>query len=364
MPHDLRPGRRPDGGLGKAGAVPARRVLVLLPALVATWLATAPAAAAAFGTIDGGGQRREHERITRTALACAGDAGARSACFEPRSADYLAGHDHAFGAVGAPDSDEMADPAAHCDGADFVTGDYPRTREAATGALRDCVTQMRTRFREAVDRAAGLLDDEGGLIADEVDLGTECSARERTEERAKCASLGAFGRVLHGVQDFYSHSNWSDEADPYRPVGEQNPPGLNRRGVSPVLDLRARTEPEVPEDLTTGCYVLQDRVPGVGPCQSRVTHAALNKDRGLIDPATEETADPTTPRGAVGDNFAKAVAGAVADSRRQWRDLRQELTARYGRDRGALMACVTVPRRPGERLPAWHGPAGSRSSPW
>ncbi|MCA2217136.1 CinY protein [Jidongwangia harbinensis] len=320
--------------------MPARRVLVLLPALVATWLATAPAPAAAFGTINGGGQSREHERITRAALACAGDAGARSACFEPRSADYLAGHDHAFGAVGAPDSDEMADPAAHCDGADFVADDYPRTREAATRVLRDCVTRMRTRFREAVDRAAALLDDEGGVIAGEVDLGTECSAQERAEKRAKCASLGAFGRVLHGVQDFYSHSNWSDEADPSRPVGEQNPPGLNRRGVSPVLDLRTRTEPAVPEDLTTGCYVLQDRVPGVGPCQSRVAHAALNKDRGLIDPATGKTADPTTPRGAVGDNFANAVAGAVADSRRQWRDLRQELTARYGRDRGARMACA------------------------
>ena len=30
-------------------------------------------------------------------------------------------------------------------------------------------------------------------------------------------TLEAFGRVLHGVQDFYSHSNWADEADPTRP---------------------------------------------------------------------------------------------------------------------------------------------------
>jgi hypothetical protein len=322
--------------------VPPRRILVLLPALLVTWLASAPESAAAFGTIDTGGQRREHERITRAALACAegADAGSGSGCFEPRSADYLAGHGREFGAVGAPDSDEMADPAAHCDGADFVAGDYPRTREAATAELRECVTQMRTRFREAVDHAAGLLDDDGGVIAGEVDLTTTCAARERTEERAKCASLEAFGRVLHGVQDFYSHSNWSDEADPARPVGEQNPPGLNRPGPSPLLDLRGRADPPVPVDLTTGCYVLQDRVPGVGPCQLRVTHAALNKDRGLIDPVTGETADPATPRGAVGDNFAKAVAGAVADSRRQWRDLRSELAARYGRARGDRMACA------------------------
>jgi hypothetical protein len=109
----------------------------------------------------------------------------------------------------------------------------------------------------------------GRVIADEVDLGAECSAHERSEERAECASLAAFGRVLHGVQDLYSHGNRSDEADPSRPVGEQNPPGLNRRGVSPVLDLPARTAPEVPEDLTTGCYVLQDRVPGVALAAGR-----------------------------------------------------------------------------------------------
>jgi hypothetical protein len=42
----------------------------------------------------------------------------------------------------------------------------------------------------------------------------------------------------------------------------------------------------------------------------------------------------------VGNNFAKAVAGAIAESRRQWRDLRAELTARYGRDRGERMACA------------------------
>ena len=81
-----------------------------------------------------------------------------------------------------------------------------------------------------------------------------------------------------------------------------------------------------------------------------MTHAALNKDRGLIDPATGEATDPTTPRGMVGDNFAKAVAGAIVETRRQWQDLRAELTARYGEGRAAhdLRA---HPRRSGERLP-------------
>ena len=93
--------------------------------LLVAWTALAPGAAAAFGTIETGGQHREHERITRR-LACAG---AEPNCFEPRTIDYLAGHDREFGAVGAPDNDELSDPAAHCDNADFLAGGYPRTRD-------------------------------------------------------------------------------------------------------------------------------------------------------------------------------------------------------------------------------------------
>ena len=61
-------------------------------------------------------------------------------CFEPKSVDYLAGHDREFGAVGAPDNDELSNPAAHCDNADFVAARYPRTRDQATASLMDCVT--------------------------------------------------------------------------------------------------------------------------------------------------------------------------------------------------------------------------------
>jgi hypothetical protein len=71
-----------------------------------------------------------------------------------------------------------------------------------------------------------------------------------------------------------------------------------------------------------------------------VTHAALNKDNGLVDPATGKTADPTTPRGMVGDNFAKAVAGAIEESRRQWQDFRSALATQYGEEDAALMACA------------------------
>jgi hypothetical protein len=325
-----------------------RRVRLVAP-LVLTLCTTSPlSSAAAFGTIDSGGQHREHERITRAALACAGDARPADDCFEPASMDSLAGHDREFGGVGAPDSDEVADPAAHCDDADFLEGAYPRTRDQATAGLTDCVDHLRMRLGQAVDEAAALVDDEGQVIEGEVALDPECRMVDAAERRAKCATLQAFGRILHGVQDFYSHSNWADEADPTRAIGADNPPGLDLPGPSPVLDLRSGTPPVVPPGLTTGCYVLRDEVPGVGDCADRVTHAALNKDTGLIDPDTGGATGPTKPRGMVGENFAKAVAGAIEESRRQWQDLRAELAARYGADEASVMVCALTHDEPAD----------------
>ena len=161
--------------------------------------------------------------------------------------------------------------------------------------------------------------------------------------------MEGLGRALHGSQDFYAHSNWADEADPTRPIGDDNPPGLNQPGPSAVLDLRSRGAAErarrAHDRLLRGAGT---RFPGVGECAQRVTHAALNKDRGLIDPETGKTTDPTTPRGMVEDNFAKAVAGAIAETRRQWTDFQAELTARYGREKGALMICALTHDDPTE----------------
>src|SRR4051795_9595041 len=320
----------------------------LLSLLLVAWIASAPGSAAAFGTIDSGGQHREHERITRAALACAGDAGSEDDCFEPRSMDFLAGHDREFGGVGAPDSDEISDPAAHCDDADFLEGSYRQTREQATAALLSCVEHLRVRLGEAVDRAGDLLDGGGQVVEEEVDFASDCRMVEAAESRAKCGTLEALGRVLHGAQDFYSHSNWADEADPTRATGDDNPPGLGLPGPSPVLDLRSETPPVVPPGLSTGCYVLRDEVPGVGECAERVTHAVLNKDTGLIDPDTGEARFPTKPRGMVGQNFAAAVAGAIEESRRQWQDLRAELVGRYGEPDAAGMVCALPHDDPGD----------------
>jgi hypothetical protein len=297
-------------------------------------------AAGGFGTVEGGGQHREHERITRAAVACRDGARSDGGCFEPRSADQLAGHDKKFGAVGSPDRTETSDPAAHCDDADFLDGGYAQTRDQATAALRNCVDHLRRRFGEAVKSAGGLLDGEGRIVAAEVSLDVDCELDPASEPRAKCEALEAFGRSLHGVQDFYSHSNWSDDADPGRPVGADNPPGLNLPAPSPVLDLRGTAGPAVPSDLTTGCFVLKDRVPGVGACEGRITHAALNKDNGLIDPVTGTVSAPTTMRGKAGTNFAKAVAGAIVETRHQWQDYTVALNQTYGSRKASLMACA------------------------
>ena len=169
--------------------------------------------------------------------------------------DLLAGRDPYFGGVGAPDSDEISDPAAHCDNADFlVEAGYPRTRDLATDALTECVNHLRLRFDEGVDAAADLVDGERRVLPAEVQLDPpDCKFIEGLEDRAKCTSLVGFGRALHGAQDFYAHSNWADEPDLNRPVGADNPPGLNLPGPGPVLDLRSDGTPAVPAELMTGC---------------------------------------------------------------------------------------------------------------
>jgi hypothetical protein len=319
---------------------------ILGAALAVALSASTPGSAAAFGTIDSGGQNREHERITRAALSCAADTASEAECFEPRSMDSLAGHVREFGAVGAPDRDELSLPAAHCDNADFMTGTYPRTRDQATDTLLDCVNQLRLRFREGAESANAILDGKGNVLQEEVGLDTECNSTDAGDARAKCATIEGFGRVLHGAQDFYSHSNWADEPDPAQPIGVDNPPGMNLPGPSPVLDLRSSAPASVPPELTGGCYALRDQVPGVGECTGRITHAGLNKDRGLIDPSSGKASDPTTRRGMVRDNFAKAVAGAIAETRRQWQDFQSELTERYGPERAQTMICTLTHDNP------------------
>ncbi|GGU64395.1 hypothetical protein GCM10010211_31970 [Streptomyces albospinus] len=299
----------------------------------------------AFGTVNAFGQHAEHERITRAALACAPGVPSDGSCFEPRSIDQLAGHRGTFGAVGAPDSDEFLDSSAHCDNADYLaaTG-YPRSRQQATEALRSCIAHLQARFGQGITAADGTLDARGRVMASQTQLRSDCTFALGLSGRAKCEAVEGFGRALHGVQDFYAHSNWTDRTDPSRPVSPADPPGLGRSAPSPLLDLAAPRPPQpwaIPRNLTTGCFSLL-----VGACSRRITHADLNKDEGSIDPVSGTAGAPATARGRVAGNFGRAVQGAVTESRRQWKQFRTALLQRYGGQRVERIVCVLTHDNP------------------
>ncbi|MCA6092854.1 CinY protein [Streptomyces sp. SCA3-4] len=325
-----------------------RRSALLMGAasLAAPALLTVQAGEAqAFGTINSLGQRAEHERITRAALACAAGTASDGSCFEARSIDQVAGHTGTFGAVGSPDSDEIFTPEAHCDDADYLTASgYPRTRQQASDQLIACISKLQGRFSQGVAAGSGTLNGDGTVSPGNSDLSTDCTFTGGVPGRGKCNAIEGFGRALHGVQDFYSHSNWADKADPNQAVGVNNPPGLNMSGPAPLLSLKSGRPPaasSVPAQLSTGCFSLNP-----WGCSGRVTHTTLNKDTGLIDPATGATSDPTTNRGRIPGNFDRAVKGAIADTRRQWADFRSALNERYGAERGQRIACVLTHDNP------------------
>lgn len=316
-----------------------------------------------FGTLNSLGQSAEHERITRAALAC-GAAGlpmiadGSGSCFEARSIDQLAGSTGTLGAVGAPDIDEFLRSAAHCDDADYLAGGYPRTRAQATAQLQACVHRIRGRALQGIARAPGMLVKGKVMISrEDVDLTRSCTFVPSFPGRGKCNVIEGFGRELHGIQDFYSHSNWTDKSNPAVPISISNPPGLYKNAPSGLLDLKlSNANPgalppaaDVPMDFSTGFFKIplpfrRDVCPGV---DRRITHACLNKDMGNINPANgiAVVTPDTQPRGLILDglsvtNLQRAVTGAVEETRRQWQDFKDALTLKYGNPTAKLMICA------------------------
>ncbi|KAJ4287866.1 hypothetical protein N0V88_007579 [Collariella sp. IMI 366227] len=332
-----------------------------------------PPLATAFGTINEPillGQHNEHEMITRLAFQCGSGQKSDGICFEPRSLDQLAGyHRHVMGvaipgagfngAVGSPDTfDPVPEgPEAHCDDADFLdTPGYPQTREEATAKLQECIDHMRTRFHQGLESAGRLLDERRRIRQPMVELFNpfigDCTfafpaLQEPTFGRAKCSTLEGFGRALHGVQDFYSHSNWADIADPMKPISVSNPPGLAMNGTAPFLNL-ATNGPippyQIPRNLTTGCFTVPDLSPGFGDCEGRITHQALSKDCGVIHlDGTFGEVGPGSPRSEVVEsNFYRSVEAALEHSRDTWDSFREEMRLKYGVVSGNLMICALV----------------------
>lgn len=297
----------------------------------------------AFGTVNHAGQHAEHEKITRAALWCKARSHPRE-CFEDFSIRLLAGANGALGAVGAPDVDSQTNAATHCDEADyFDKPGYPQSRKQATQALINCRRYALTHLERAVQAAKGMLDKKGRLKRSQVDV-SDCGSFVSFiggSSAAKCAVLNQFGRTLHTAEDFYSHTTWAGRADPSKPVGIDNPPGLDLVFLSSLFDYNA--PPTIPKNLSGGCFTLnplKNLSFYLTSCRGRVTHATVNKDEGIIDPRTGAASHPDTPRGKIGSNFANAVFDAVHEAARQWRELQQELIATYGKHKGKLMICA------------------------
>lgn len=359
-------------------------------ALTAAFALT-PASAFAFGSISGAGQRTEHERVTRLALQCANGQQAPS-CFQPVSLDNVAGKSNTWGAVGAADNfllhrtGSIIAPITgdkefwHCDDADYLQPAsnggkaYKQSRPKAMNALRECLTWGRAMLYDgpgtpgagvinwadlpqatpnwgALSVARNLLDAKGNVDVSDVGSCTFNGAKALFG-RGKCNVLEPWGYVLHMSEDFYSHTNWADKADPNKRLGIGNAPGLGNADPAPFLDLRRSALPgdgDIPADFSGGCFAFPD-LPFVSPCINRVRHnddgstQGMNKDKALINTATGEVSDPKTMRGQITvggvSNAQRAVNGAVAEARRQWSVLRSELIQRFGVANGSKMACV------------------------
>nr|WP_163017293.1 hypothetical protein [Streptomyces chartreusis] len=322
-------------------------VLVCAAALAFIAALVGPVApkAQAFGTIDSLGQHREHEKITRMALGCQyGRFEKENDCFEPKSLDQLAGKSGTFGAVGYPDRAEITDPNAHCDNADFLASDpeYYQSRLQATQVLFRCVSHLRDRFNSAAEKSQLLVSSAHTYDSSQWDSAADCLFSSR--DKAKCQTILEIGRLLHGVQDIYSHSNWTDWPNSSASESVTNPPGLHQNAPMTFLDMMKIPDvSEVPTDFSTGCFSLFPN-----GCNGRITHDVLNKDEGngYINIVTGQIPLGATSRGMHNQNFRHAVEGAVAESRRQWASFRRLLVARYGYMRGDHIACVLTHDEP------------------
>ena len=364
-----------------------RRALAAVGAVAAAL--ALPAGASGFGTIDGKmGQHAEHEKITRV-LSCQA-VGAPSQCFQPLSMDMLAGTKGTLGGVGIPDSplEIIGHPEAHCDDADYLPGKpyEPSAAQRAAAAIAACVNNFGRNLDLAVQQANLILDGDNKPIPVQADIAVPtCTMGTGSVGRAKCNTLEYLGRALHAAEDFWSHTNWGDSANPAKPqilkpaekdadgkilveatYDITNPLGLGRADLVPYLRYpvptsllptgaqeQSQTAPisgcdDSAQDIVNWLDVIGTVVTGISMgdlknlCPNRVGHSMLNKDKGEIDWRTGQTSNPSTPRAVIGDNFQRAVTGARAQAKAVWQDFAAALVTRYGPERGnAIVRAIT-----------------------
>ena len=299
---------------------PQRRLLWLAFGLAA-WLALTLAVqpARAFIPFPGEGSASEHRRVTDAALAC------RWA--DPTACWSAGGLDRLEVALKRPDITAITlTDAAHCDSGDLnPDGTLPRGRDPA--ALENCRKWIRDNLRLALTAADGLVDARGAPVRDVRD----CAWRVLRPRTALCDVDFHLGRALHAAQDFYSHTNWVDQPVKPEDVTIHNPQGLG--GSGPIDWLAEEGDEPPPPGLMSGCFVF---LPEAAFCHGRTRHADLNKDH-RPDPASRE---PDPPRGAVGENFARAFDAASGETARIWTRFDARLVTTYGEVRGRAMSCI------------------------
>ena len=268
----------------------------------------------------------EHERITRAAITD----------MDAATLDALAGKGGNAGAVGAPDAHESSrnDPAAHCDGGDYLAPaadatPYAQTAEQAQAALDNCRQRIRAELNAAVLAAGKLATAQGE------DLSLDCNFNSPIG--AKCEVLNHLGRAFHTAQDFYARTNWVDRPAA-GPVSPDNPPGLGQIGRAKWLDPRLN-EP-FPTGLMSGCPGELEVMGVTIGCEygdwspltglRRVLSADLSKDFGPIGRGKGGLG--MTPRGAINRNFARAVEAAVEDTVDKWAYFKEQVGKTFGAD--------------------------------
>ena len=329
-----------------------------------------------FGTVNGLGQNGEHERITRVLGKAATD-GLEKRDFQPRTLDELAGKDRELGAVGAPDNpvDSSNVPLKglgpgykHCDDGDYLDRPgYPHSRASADKQIKKCVEYYESLLRRSVNQAGELVGTDKRLNPRETNINNcKYGFEPDLKQPAKCEVLNGLGRALHLAEDFWSHSNWGDEAAA-GPISVTNPPGLNRDEIPAFFEYPTPAKYSIPDRLLTGC---DDSLP-LHECKNRVTHSNVAKDNGKINP-NNGTATPTDkyPRSLVGDNFQAAVRGARKQAKFTWREVQRAIGDKYGDARGDEIVRAITHDAPwtdcslvnGKARMATHPPVGNTSS--
>ncbi|MFJ7274114.1 hypothetical protein [Kitasatospora sp. NPDC098663] len=322
-----------------------RTALAITAALAYIPAVAAPAHAFGPGT---------HTKITEGALP---DFQAKS--LEAMAAGDLGVNKEAWGAIRGSDRGDYYPNQTryHCDDADYLAagylkgGQYPRTRQQATAELLACVQTAVEEFHAAVAAADKLVGSKGNINTKEVDLSSWCKYNDKPDgkepDRAKCEVFEHLGRAWHGIEDFYSHSNWTDHANPNQPISVTNPPGLQKTAPAPFFTLRAYNnqstatweaeatkEMDKTPDLATGCahdeYEHDDQKHH-NDCTGRINHYDVNGKGGLSKEGS---------RADTGGNGKHAESVATDDIKRQWKDFQDELRAKYPHGRGEKMICA------------------------